>query len=125
MGKSLVLLDTSRAVDTELGRVYVGNKPRSERGDAGDEVRNRMLRWKAKVEKVQRITVWCVCLCLLVLRQLNWAGGVRGKTEKDVRKNTYCNTIGCCARAPRLLPPDEAAPEDSGIACFSIRAHVR
>jgi hypothetical protein len=45
--------------------------------------------------------------------------------EFCVRKNTYCNTIGCCARAPRLLPPDEAALEDSGMACFSIRAHVR
>jgi hypothetical protein len=65
MGKSLVLLDTSRAVDTELGRVYVGSRPRRERGEAGDEVRNRMLRWKARVEKVQRITVG-VMRCLYV-----------------------------------------------------------
>lgn len=64
MGNSLVLLETRRAVDTELGRGYGGSRRRRESGEAGEEVRKRMLRWKARVEKVQRITlgkrVWLV-----------------------------------------------------------------
>lgn len=48
-----------------------------------------------------------------------------------VQKNMYCNTIGCRARAPRLLPPlnavldDDDDVEEAGTTCFSMRAHVR
>lgn len=56
IGNSLVEEETKSAVDTELGREYVGSRPRKLSGDRGDEVRKRMLMWKARVEKVQRIT---------------------------------------------------------------------
>lgn len=58
IGNSFVDDDTRSAVDTEFGRAYVGSRPRKARGERGDEVRNRMLTWKAKVEKVQRITIF-------------------------------------------------------------------
>lgn len=60
----------------------------------------------------------------------------RGKLhgiERDVRKNMYCSTMGCCARRPKLLTlalfivPD-AVPSTllaAGTDCFSMRAHVR
>ena len=48
---------TSSAVETELGREYVRIRPRWFRGEKGDDVRNRIERWKARVEKVHRITI--------------------------------------------------------------------
>ena len=50
--------DTSSAVDTEFGRGHgARSTPLRESGDSRDDARNRMLRWKASVEKEQRITV--------------------------------------------------------------------
>jgi hypothetical protein len=56
IGNSLVEELTSRAVDTEFGRVYVFSRERWFRGERGDEVRKRIETWKARVEKVHRIT---------------------------------------------------------------------
>lgn len=49
--------ETRSAVETEFGREYVGRTPMKAKGESGEEVRNRILMWKAKVEKVHRITV--------------------------------------------------------------------
>lgn len=49
--------ETRSAVLTELGREYRGIKLPSTRGDSGDDVRNRMDRWKERVDRAQRITV--------------------------------------------------------------------
>jgi hypothetical protein len=57
MGKSLVEEETSSAVETELGRGYVGSSPANASGEKGLDVRKRMERWKARVERVQRRTV--------------------------------------------------------------------
>lgn len=57
MGKSLVDDDTSRAVDTELGRVYCGRMPKKESGEKRLDVRKRMEPWNARVERVQRRTL--------------------------------------------------------------------
>lgn len=51
-----MLLETRSAVETELGREYRGRNPRSPRGEKGDEVKKRMDRWKARVERVHNIT---------------------------------------------------------------------
>lgn len=51
-----MLLETRSAVETEFGREYRGRNPRSPSGEKGDEVRKRMDRWKARVERVQSIT---------------------------------------------------------------------
>jgi hypothetical protein len=56
MGKSFVEEETRSAVLTEFGRAYAGRKPRSRRGDQGEEVRKRMETWKARVDTEQRIT---------------------------------------------------------------------
>lgn len=47
--------ETRRAVETELGRGY-GGMERRRRGEKREEVRKRMLRWKASVDMVQRTT---------------------------------------------------------------------
>lgn len=65
MGNSLVEEETRSAVDTELGLEYVGRRPRKFSGEKGDEVRKRMLMWKASVEKEQRITLEYVNRTLL------------------------------------------------------------
>ena len=57
MGKSFVEEETSSAVLTELGRAYVGSRPRRRSGERGEEVRKRMEMWKARVETAQRITI--------------------------------------------------------------------
>lgn len=130
-----MLLDTRSAVETELGRGKRGRRLVRGSGEAGEEVRKRMLRWKARVEKVQRITARedLGVSGLACFSSLGFGGegeekgdGERG-TRAGVRKNMYWNTMGCSARAPRLLPPFDAAPdvEDSGTTCFSMRAHVR
>lgn len=49
-------LDTSKAVDTELGRLYLGMTPSNTRGLRADEVRKRIVRWKVAVVRVQRRT---------------------------------------------------------------------
>jgi hypothetical protein len=56
MGKSLVDDETSRAVDTELGRAYRGRIPANPRGESREDVRKRILTWKANVESRQRAT---------------------------------------------------------------------
>lgn len=48
--------DTRRAVDTELGLVYRGRMPRRLRGEKAEDVRKRMLTWKAAVESAQKMT---------------------------------------------------------------------
>ena len=48
--------ETRSAVETEFGRVYCGR--RILRGEIGDEVRNRIERWKATVESAQRTTIY-------------------------------------------------------------------
>jgi hypothetical protein len=58
MGKSLVDEETRRAVLTEFGREYRGMKPVRTSGEMGEEVRNRMEMWKARVERAQRITLF-------------------------------------------------------------------
>jgi len=56
MGNNLVDDETSKAVDTELGREYGGDGriPRMVSGEYRLEVRKRMDPWKATVESVQR-----------------------------------------------------------------------
>jgi hypothetical protein len=56
IGKSFVLEDTNKAVETEFGRAYVGRRPMRRRGENGEEVRKRMEMWKARVERAQRMT---------------------------------------------------------------------
>ncbi|RFU35606.1 hypothetical protein B7463_g665, partial [Scytalidium lignicola] len=56
IGKSLVEDDTRRAVLTEFGRGYRGINPVKTRGETGEDVRNRIERWKARVERAQRTT---------------------------------------------------------------------
>jgi hypothetical protein len=56
MGNSLVEDDTRSAVDTEFGRGYRWRRPAMTNGEKGLEVRNRMLRWNANVDKAHRIT---------------------------------------------------------------------
>lgn len=86
-----------------------------------------MIRWKARVENVQRMTLGGVVVFWLVQ-----AGMGKGEWGRDVRKNMYWNTMGCWARPPRLLPPPPPLPpvevdvdEPGMVPCFSIRAHVR
>lgn len=57
IGNSLVEEETSKAVETEFGREYRGISFVMLSGEKTDEVRKRMLRWKAKVDKAQRITI--------------------------------------------------------------------
>jgi len=61
MGKSFVEEETSSAVLTLLGRGYRASMPSLVKGEADEEVRNRMARWKARVETVQSITVQGGC----------------------------------------------------------------
>jgi len=56
MGNSFVEDETSKAVDTEFGREYCGRMPKKERGEKRLDVRKRMEKWKARVERVQRRT---------------------------------------------------------------------
>lgn len=56
MGKSFVEDETSSAVLTELGREYRGMNESRTRGLNGDDVRNRMEKWKESVESAQSIT---------------------------------------------------------------------
>lgn len=56
MGKSFVDEDTRRAVETEFGRGYRGMSPKAASGESREEVRKRMLAWKAMVEIAQRNT---------------------------------------------------------------------
>jgi len=65
---------------TELGRENLGIRPNSTRGDNGEEVRSRIERWKARVDRAHRI-----------------------------KKKIYWKTIGCCARRRKLLFPSLAA----------------
>lgn len=81
---------------TELGREYRDMRPRKTSGLKTDEVRKRIERWKAQVDRAQRS-----------------------------RKNTYWKTMGCWARRRKLLSSgllDLAACLE---VCFSMRAHVR
>lgn len=78
IGNSFVEDDTSNAVLTELGREYRVVNPKRTRGESGEEVRKRIDRWKASVERAQRI-----------------------------RKKTYWQTIGCCASRRKLLSLEE------------------
>lgn len=73
MGKSFVEEETSKAVETLLGREYRGRRPRWWRGEREEEVRRRMERWKASVERRQRR-----------------------------RKKRYWMTMGWDAKAPKL-----------------------
>jgi hypothetical protein len=57
IGNNLVEEETSKAVETEFGRVYRGISPVILSGEKRDEVKKRMLKWKAKVDKAQRTTV--------------------------------------------------------------------
>jgi uncharacterized protein YegL len=57
IGNNFVDEETSRAVETEFGRGYRGINFVMFSGEKTDEVRKRMLRWKAKVDRAQRITV--------------------------------------------------------------------
>lgn len=57
IGNNLVEEETSKAVETEFGREYRGIRFVMLSGEKTDEVRKRMLRWKAKVDKAQRITI--------------------------------------------------------------------
>lgn len=63
---------------TEFGREYRGVKPEITRGENGEEVRNRIERWKARVEKAQRM-----------------------------RKKRYWKTMGCCANRRKLSSVEE------------------
>jgi hypothetical protein len=65
---------------TEFGREYLGVNPERTRGERGDEVRKRIDRWKARVEKAQRM-----------------------------RKKRYWKTIGCCAKRRKLSSLEELA----------------
>ena len=60
-------------METEFGRGYVGRRPTKWRGENREEVKKRIERWKASVDKAQRM-----------------------------RKNMYCMPIGCWARRPKL-----------------------
>lgn len=67
-------------MDTEFGRACRGMIPNAFRGEKGEQVKNRMLRWKASVDKAHKI-----------------------------KKKRYCTTIGCWASLPRLFPPGTKA----------------
>ena len=57
MGNSFVEDETSRAVLTELGRGYLGRRPKRQSGEKGEDVRNRMEMWNERVERAHRTTV--------------------------------------------------------------------
>lgn len=57
MGNSFVDEETRRAVETELGRLYWGSIPKATSGENREDVRKRMIAWKANVDTAQRITV--------------------------------------------------------------------
>lgn len=48
--------ETSKAVETEFGREYCGRMPKKERGEKREEVRKRIEKWNAMVERVHRRT---------------------------------------------------------------------
>ncbi|KAJ8062084.1 hypothetical protein OCU04_009861 [Sclerotinia nivalis] len=96
IGNNFVEDETSRAVDTEFGRVYFGRSPRNTRGEKGEEVRKRMERWKLNVERAQRR-----------------------------RKNIYWKTMGCLARRRKFVLSVSMGVDTGAVVCFSIRAHVR
>lgn len=54
MGNSLVDELTRSAVDTELGRWNVGRMRSRASGDSGDDVKKRMEKWNATVDRAQR-----------------------------------------------------------------------
>ncbi|KAE8444008.1 hypothetical protein EG329_001137 [Mollisiaceae sp. DMI_Dod_QoI] len=93
IGNNFVEEETSSAVLTEFGRGYRGIKPKRTSGEKGEDVRKRIERWKASVERAHRI-----------------------------RKKTYWNTMGCCAKRRKLLSLGELAELE---VCFSMRAQMQ
>jgi len=84
IGNSFVDEETSRAVETELGRACRGMMPRALSGDSGEDVRKRILRWKAMVEMAHRITVRQDVSASVQMR----AGGlVDQRTEEEILKH--------------------------------------
>lgn len=83
IGNSFVEDDTSNAVLTEFGRGYRGMNPKRTSGEKGEDVRKRIERWKASVERAQ-----------------------------SMRKKTYWKTIGCWANKRKLSSLEEWAVLD-------------
>lgn len=133
-------------METELGLEYCGRIPKKERGEKREEVRKRMEKWNARVERVhKRTSITTVSLVLWRERERKRGGRVRWDGV-GIRKNMYWMTMGCWASLPKLLfmmavelsPNAEEDPEaisrddaddgpgaDVGPDFFSIRAQVR
>lgn len=90
--------ETSKAVETEFGREYRGINFVMLSGEKTDEVRKRMLRWKAKVDKAQRITR------LQVLDGEEVTGGV-------AYERTYTESQSAVQRADPVYSPQGSAKE--------------